>query len=89
MGLKLIQQVMKVLESVVEGLLRQRVEIDDMQCGFMSGRDTTKAIFVVCQLQEKHLAANKPHFMTFIDLEMAFDRVPCDVIWWGNAQTKN
>ena len=37
-GLKLIEQVMKVLEHVVEGLIRQRVEIDEMQCGFMSGR---------------------------------------------------
>ena len=27
---------MKVLERVVEGLVRQRVEIDEMQCGFMS-----------------------------------------------------
>ena len=35
-GLKLIEQVMKVLEHVVEGLVRQRVEIDEMQCGFMS-----------------------------------------------------
>ena len=33
-GLKLIEQVMKVLERVVEGLIRQRVEIDEMQCGF-------------------------------------------------------
>ena len=33
---------MKVLERVVEGLIRQRVE---MQCGFMSGRGTTDAIF--------------------------------------------
>ena len=31
-GLKLIEQVMKVLERVVEGLIRQRVEIDQMQC---------------------------------------------------------
>ena len=44
-GLKLIEQVMKVLERVVEGLIRQRVEIDEMQCGFMSGRGTTDAIF--------------------------------------------
>ena len=45
-GLKLIEQVMKVLERVVEGLIRQRVEIDEMQCGFMSGRGTTDAIFI-------------------------------------------
>ena len=50
---------MKVLECVVEGLIRQRVEIDEMQCGFMSGCGTTDVIFIVCQLQ-KHLAAHKP-----------------------------
>ena len=81
--LKLIEQVMKVLERVVEGLIRQRVEIDEMHCGFMSGRGTTDAIFIVRQLQEKHLAANKPLYMAFVDLEKAFDRVPRDVIWWA------
>ena len=82
-GLKLIGQVMKVLERVVEGLIRQRVEIDEMQCGFMSGRGTTDAIFIVRQLQEKHLAAKKPLYMASVDLEKAFDRVPRDVIWWA------
>ena len=72
---------MKALERVVEGLTRQRVEIDEMQCGFMSGRGTADAIFIVRQLQEKHLAANKPLYMAFVDLEKAFDRVPRDVIW--------
>ena len=57
---------MKVLERVVEGLIRQRVEIDEMQCGFMSGRGTTDAIFIVRQLQEKHLAANKPLYMALL-----------------------
>ena len=74
---------MKVLEHVLEVLIRQRVEIDEMQCGFMSGRGTTDAIFIVRQLQEKHLAANKPLYMAFVDLEKAFDRVPWDVIWWA------
>ena len=74
---------MKVSERVVEGLIRQRVEIDEMQCGFMSGRCTTDAIFIVRQLQEKHLAVNKPLYMAFVDLEKTFDRVPRDVIWWA------
>ena len=82
-GLKLIEQVMKVLERVVEGLIRQRAEIGEMQCGCMSGRGTTDAIFIVRQLQEKHLAANKLLYMAFVDLEKAFDRVPRDVIWWA------
>ena len=74
---------MKVLEVVVEGLIRQRVEIDEMQCGFMSGRGTTDAIFIVRQLQKKHLAANKSLYIAFIDMEKAFNRVPGHVIWWA------
>ena len=49
----------------------------------MSGRGTTDEIFIVRQLQEKHLAANKPLYMAIVDLEKAFDRVPRDVIWWA------
>ena len=46
-----------MLEHVEEGLIRQRVETDEMQCGFMLGCGTTDAIFIVRQLQEKHLIA--------------------------------
>ena len=56
-GLKLTKQVMKVLGRIVEGLIRQFVSIDDFQFGFSRG--TTDAVFVVWQLQEKYLAANK------------------------------
>ena len=82
-GLKLTEQVMKILERIVDGLIRQLVSIDDSQFGFVPGRGTTDAIFVVRQLQEKYLAANKRLYMAFIDLEKAFDRVPRKVIWWA------
>ena len=42
---------MKMLEHVEDGLIGQRVEIDEMQCGFMLGCGTTDAIFIVRQLQ--------------------------------------
>ena len=80
-GLKLTEQVMKVLERIVDGLIRQVVSIDDSQFGFVPSRGTTDAIFVVRQLQEKYLAANKRLYMAFVDLEKAFDRVPRKVIW--------
>ena len=65
------------------GLIRQLVSIDNSQFGFVPGRGTTDAIFVVRQLQEKYLAANKRLYMAFVDLEKAFDRVPRKVIWWA------
>ena len=82
-GLKLTEQVMRVLERIVDGLIRQMVSINDSQFGFVPGRGTTDAIFVVRQLQEKYLAANKRLYMTFVDLEKAFDWVPWKVIWWA------
>ena len=45
--LKLTEQVMKILERIVDGLIRQLVSIDDSQFGFVPGRGTTDAIFVV------------------------------------------
>ena len=64
---------MKVLERNVDGLIRQLVSIGDSQFGFIPGKGTTDAIFVVRQLQEKYLAANKRLYMAFVDLEKAFD----------------
>ena len=82
-GLKLTEQVMKILERIVDGLIRQLVSIVDSQFGFVPGRGTTDAIFVVRQLQEKYLAANKRLYMAFVDLVKAFDQVPRKVIWWA------
>ena len=69
---------MKVLERVLEKRLRIKVNIDDMQFGFMSGRGTVYAIFIVRQLQ-KFIEKRKDLFYAFVDLEKAFDRVPRDV----------
>ena len=73
---------MKMLEHVEEGLIRQRAEIDEMQCGFMLGCRTTDAIFIVRQPQEKHLIANEPLYMALVYLEKKeFDCVHPDFIW--------
>ena len=63
-GLKLLDHVMKRIDRVIEKIIRERVFIDDMQFRFMLGRGTTDAIFILRQLQEKHLAENKKlHFV--------------------------
>ena len=65
--LKLAEQVMKVLEWIVDGLMRQLVSIDDSQFG--ADRSTTDAIFVDRQLQKKCLAVNRRLHMAVVDLK--------------------
>ena len=48
----------RLFYKIVDGLIRQVVSIDDSQFGFVPGRGTTDAIFVVRQLQEKYLAVS-------------------------------
>ena len=54
-----------------------------MQFGFIPGKGTTDAIFIVRQVQEKFLGKQKELWMAFVDLEKAFDRVLRDVVWWA------
>ena len=67
----------------MDTLIHQMVDIDAMQFSFTPGRGTTDAIFIVRQLQEKFIAAKKPLYLAFVDLEKAFDRVPRRVLWWA------
>ncbi|KAI8481620.1 hypothetical protein Bbelb_406210 [Branchiostoma belcheri] len=82
-GLKLLDQVLKVVERVLEPMIREQVHIDSMQFGFTPGRGTTDAIFILRQLQEKFLSKRKDLYFMFVDLEKAFDRVPREVLWWA------
>ena len=74
---------MKVLERVLDSHIREKVDIDKLQYGFVPGRGTTDAIFTVRQLQEKYRAVKKPLYFAFVDLEKAFDRIPRAVLWWA------
>ena len=79
-AIKLLEHGMKVLERVLERRLRMKVNIDDMQFGFMSGEGTVDAIFIVRQLQGKFMEKRRDLFYAFVDLEKAFNRVPRDVV---------
>ena len=69
-GLKIIKQLIRVLECILERHVRQRVEIDEMQCGFMSGHGGTPvAVFILSQLQKLLLTSNKPFYVKFINIE--------------------
>ena len=79
-GIKLLEQAFKLYEKILDGRLREVVGIDKMQYGFMPGRGTVDAVFVLRRLTEKFKIKNKL-FVIFVDhLEKAFYRVPREVI---------
>ena len=72
-AIKLLEQLMKVIERVLEKRIRCQVSIGNMQFGFMPGKGTTDVIFIMRQVQEKHQAKKKLYY-AFVDLEKAFER---------------
>ena len=82
-GVKLLEHAMKIVEKVLERRLRRMVKVDEMQFGFMPGRGTIDAVFILRRLQEEYLDKEKKLYMCFVDLEKAFDRVPRKVLEWA------
>ena len=78
-GINLLKHAFKLYEKVFNGRLLEVVDIDKMQYGFMPGRGTVDAVFVLMRLSEKFRAKNKFIFI-FVDLEKAFDQVPKEFI---------
>ena len=72
---------MKMFEKIVERRLRKLITVNNIQFGFSSGKGTTDAVFIMQKLQEKYIEVHKDLFLTFVDLEKAYDRVPMDLVY--------
>ena len=82
-GVKLLEHGMKVVERLLEKRLRRLVKVDQMQFGFMPGKSTVDAIFILRRMKESYLEKNRKLFICFVDLEKAMDWVPKKVIEWA------
>ena len=58
-GLKLTDHILKMSERISEKLIKQQMDIDEIQFGFMLRCRTTNTIYILRQLKEKHLAEKK------------------------------
>ena len=73
---------MKVWERIIETRLRDRVEINKQQYGFMPGKGTTDAMFALRMLTEKYREGQRELHCVFVDLEKAYNRVPRKELWY-------
>ena len=68
-GIKLMPHTMKIYERVIEARIRDETNVSEEQFGFMPGRGTTDAIFILRQVMEKYREKEKELHLVFIDRE--------------------
>ena len=69
--------------KVVERRVRLLVEpqIEEEQCGFCPGRGIMDQLFTLTRILEGAWEYAHPVYMSFVDLEMVYDRVPPEKLW--------
>ena len=65
----------KVWERIIEARLKDRVEINKQQYGFIPGKGTTDAMFGLGMLMENYREGQRGLHRSFVDLEKAYDRI--------------
>ena len=70
----------KLWERLVERRLRKDISISENQFGFMPDRSTTEAIYLLRRRMGLYRDRKTDFHMVFIDLEKAYDIVPCEVL---------
>jgi hypothetical protein len=78
--IRLMSHTMKLWERIIEHRLRGVTNVTENQFGFMPGRSTMDAIFLIRQVMERCREQKKDICMVFIDLKKAYDKVTRNVM---------
>lgn len=82
-GITLLSTPTKIFEKIIEKRIRKEVEpkLLQVQSGFRKGKSTQDHVFTIKEIMNRTLARSKTIYITFMDMEKAFDRVPRAQIW--------
>ena len=58
-------------------------QISTNQFGFMPGRSTIEAIFLIRHVMKRFREQKKDLHLVFINLEKAYNKIPRNVMWWS------
>ena len=73
---------MKIAERMLENRIRGVATIHYIQFGFMPGKGTTHALFIL-RMQEEFRGREKKLYVCLVNLEKAFDRVKKKIMEWA------
>ena len=76
-GIKLLLQLMKCLERIIDARIRLIVneQLGEEPFGFRKGCGTTDALFIPRQLNERKLEFGQDGYWGFLDLEKAYNKI--------------
>ena len=82
-GISLLDVVGKLFARVIQDRLQEVAEdtLPESQCGFRKGRGCTDMMFVARQLVEKSIEHGSELHIVFVDLQKAYDSIPCAALW--------
>ena len=75
--ISLMSHMTKILLRIIMRRMRSRIrpEISDEQCGFVEGKGTSNAIYILRTLIERSIEVKTDLYLCFIDYTKAFDNV--------------
>ena len=75
--ISLMSHITKLMLRILMLRIRRNIrpEISDVQCGFMEGKGTTNAIFIIRNMCEQSIEVQRDLYLCFIDYSKAFDKV--------------